>query len=88
MLVRNMKNLIKYAIELDIDYLETFLGYQGDKVLKIITKNKSDVEHIKKFADNLELNYKVSLDDSSGVYGTYIIYIGVEDESIFKIKRD
>lgn len=32
MLLDNMKGLIKYTIELDIDCLEIFLGYEGVKV--------------------------------------------------------
>ena len=40
MLQANMKSVIKYAIELDIDYIESFLGYEGDKVLEFITKKK------------------------------------------------
>ena len=40
MFVQEMKNIIKYAIELDIDCLESFLGYEGDKVLKIITQHE------------------------------------------------
>ena len=39
MFVRDMKSIIKYAIELDIDYLETFLGYEGDNVLKVTTRS-------------------------------------------------
>jgi hypothetical protein len=40
MLLANMKCIIKYVIELDIDYIESFLGYDGDKILEFMTKKK------------------------------------------------
>ena len=41
MLITNMKSVIKYAIELDMDYLEIFLGYEGVKVLHIAILNQT-----------------------------------------------
>jgi hypothetical protein len=87
MLQANMKSVIKYAIELDIDYIESFLGYEGDKVLVIITKRKDVVELIKSYAKNLDLDCKVEY-EISGKYGPcYNIFIGVENESVFKLKK-
>ena len=87
MLLANMKSVIKYAIELDIDYIESSLGYEGDKVLEIITKRKDVVELIKSYAKNLDLDCKVEY-EISGKYGPcYNIFIGVENESVFKLKK-
>ena len=87
MLQVNMKSVIKYAIELDIDYIESFLGYEGDKVLEIITKRKDVVDLIESYAKNLDLDCKVEY-EISGKYGPcYNIFIGVEDESVFKLKK-
>ena len=87
MFVRELKSIIKYAIELDIDYIETFLGYEGDNVLKITTKSE-DVENlIKTFIENLDLAYKSEYDKSGHNTGSFIIYVGVEDPSVFKLKR-
>jgi len=78
MLQANMKSVIKYAIELDIDYIESFLGYEGDKVLEIITKSKAVVDHL-----DCKFEYEIS-----GKYGPcYNIFIGVEDTSVFKLKK-
>lgn len=88
MIVTKMKKLIKYAIELDIDYIETFLGYEGDSVLKITTRSNSTVEAMKKFLDNIDLAYKSDFNISDGRGVTYCIYVGVEDPSVFKLKRD
>ena len=87
MLQANMKSVIKYAIELDIDYIESFLGYEGDKVLEIITKRKDVVDLIESYVKNLDMNCKVEY-EISGKYGPcYNIFIGVEDESVFKLKK-
>jgi hypothetical protein len=88
MLLRNIKNVIKYAIELDIDYIETFLGYEGDNVLKITTRKESVIELLKTYLDNLGLEYKHTYELSGGIGGSYNIFVGVEDPSIFKLKRD
>lgn len=89
MLLQNIKSVIKYAIELDIDYIETFLGYEGDNVLKITTRKEPVIELLKTYLDNLGLDYKHSyeLADKNGG-GMYNLFVGVEDPSIFKLKRD
>lgn len=87
MLQSNMKSIIKYAIELDIDYIESFLGYEGDKVLEFITKKKEVVDLIEAYTKNLGLECKVEY-EISGKHGPcYNIFIGVEDPSVFKLKN-
>lgn len=86
MLQANMKSVIKYAIELDIDYLESFLGYEGDKVLEFITKKKEVVDLIEAYAKNLDLDCKVEFEIAGKFGAAYSIFIGVEDPSVFKLK--
>lgn len=87
MLQAKMKSLIKYAIELDIDYVKSFLGYEGDKVLEFITKKKDVVDLIESYAKNLDLDCKHEY-EISGEHGPgYNIFIGVEDPSVFKLKK-
>ena len=88
MLLRNIKSIIKYAIELDIDYIETFLGYEGDNVLKITTRSQSVIELLKNYLNNLELEYKDTYELAGHNRGTYSIFVGVEDPALFKLKRD
>lgn len=83
-----MKQLIKYAIELDIDYIETFLGYEGDNVLKIITRNKETLDAMEEFLKNIDLEYKTDFDISAGPTGGHVLYVGVEDPNLFKLKKD
>lgn len=85
MFVRDMKSIIKYVIELDIDYLETFLGYEGDNVLKVTTRSTEVTKLIEAYISNVGLEYKTEFDASDG---THIIFVGVEDPSVFKLKRD
>ena len=87
MLQANIKSVIKYAIELDIDYIKSFLGYEGDKVLEFITKKKEVVELIESYANNLGLDCKHEY-EISGEHGhSYNIFIGFEDPSVFKLKK-
>ncbi len=88
MLLRNIKSVIKYAIELDIDYIETFLGYEGDNVLKITTRQESAVILIKKYLENLDLEYKETFELHGRNHKFYHIFVGVEDPALFKLKRD
>jgi len=88
MFVQEMKDIIKYAIELDIDYLESFLGYDGDKVLKIITKHKEVVDLLEAYIKNLDLEYKSEY-ELKGKHGArYNLFVGVEDPSVYHLKRD
>ena len=88
MLQENMKSVIKYAIELDIDYIESFLGYEGDKVLEITTKSKAVADLIEAYAKNLDLDCRSEY-EISGKHGHgYNLFIGVEDSSVFKLKKE
>lgn len=88
MLLAEMKSVIKYAIELDIDYIESFLGYEGDKVLKVSTKSKAVVDLIESYAKNMGLECKSEY-QVSGKYGpTFYLYVGVVDPDIYRFKVD
>lgn len=86
MLQSSMKSIIKYAIELDIDYIQSFLGYEGDKVLEFITKKKEVADLIATYTKNLDLDCKVEYEISGKYAPCYNIFIGVEDPSVFKLK--
>ncbi len=88
MLARELKDIIKYAIELDINFIETFQGYEGDSVLKVTTKSDNTVKLLENFIKNLGLICKTEFDKSGRHTGSFVIYVGFEDHSIFKLKRD
>ena len=83
MLVQGMKNVIKYAIELDIEYLETFLGYEGDNVLKVTAKSGDTIKLIGAYLDNLELPYKAEYNVETQRHN---LFVGVENPEVFKLK--
>ncbi len=84
-----MKKVIKYAIELDIEQIETFTGYMGDKVLKITTPSMTTVDLIRAFLENMELTYKFDPEykTSSKQDHKYLIFVGVEDPSMLRLKK-
>ena len=90
MFVRDMKSIIKYAIELDIDYLETFLGYEGDNVLKITTRS---ADATKLYEENVRgtLAELIAHFSSKTVKGEIVIVVGgklVEKKKKEYIKKD
>lgn len=87
MILDKMKDVIKYAVELDVDYLEIFMGYKGDKVLKITSKSRDAIDKIEAYLNNLELEYKSEFDVSGKHDASFNLFVGVEDSSIFQLKR-
>jgi len=88
MMVEKMRKVIKFAVDQDIDYLETFLGYEGDEVLKVSSKSKHAIDLIESFLKQIGLEYKAEFDISAKHNPSYNLFVGVEDPSIFKLKRD
>jgi hypothetical protein len=87
MLLANLKSVINYTIELNMDYLEIFLGYEGVQVLYITTGRKEVVVLVKAYAKTLNLEC-ISEYDVSGKYGAaHNLYIGEEASSIYKFKN-
>ena len=50
MLQEIQKKIIHFALDLEIDSVNTYAGYKGDLIVKILTRNKSDVLEIRKNA--------------------------------------
>ncbi len=84
MLLEKMKDVIKFVIELDIANIKTFLGYEGDKVLKITTKNEETLKKIEAYLRKIRLDFKSHYEVSNQEYH---IFVGVEDSTIFKLKK-
>ncbi len=53
MVLREVKSIVKYAMELDIRHFESFRGYKGDDVVKISADNASILDLIERFAENM-----------------------------------
>lgn len=50
MLQEIQRKIIHFAIDLDIDSVNTYSGYKGDLIVKMLTKNKADVLEIRKYS--------------------------------------
>ncbi len=85
-MLSQMKVIIKYIIELDIEYLETFRGYHGDNVLKITLRDTESRDKIGAFLDNMGLIHKDDYDISQRYGGAYNIFVGIENDEVFKLK--
>lgn len=59
MFVKDMKTLIKYAIELDISGLECKIGYKGDAILKLTSSDQSVLEKLKTFCENSNIEHNI-----------------------------
>lgn len=49
------KKIIQYALDFDIDNINTYSGYKGDLIVKITTKDMHAVVAIRKFANSLDV---------------------------------
>jgi predicted HicB family RNase H-like nuclease len=58
MFVKDMKHLIKYAIELEISGLECKVGYKGDSVLRISSSSEDTLVKIERFCSKAGIEYK------------------------------
>ncbi|MCD6172159.1 MAG: hypothetical protein J7J96_00030 [Sulfurimonas sp.] len=87
MILDKMKDVISYSMELDINYLEIFMGYKGDKVLKITSKSRDAIDKIEAYLNKLDLEFKSEFDVSGKHDSSFNLYVGVEDSSVFQLKR-
>ncbi|MCD4667102.1 MAG: hypothetical protein K8R44_00645 [Sulfurimonas sp.] len=87
MILEKMKDVISYAMDLDVDYLEVFMGYKGDKVLKITSKSREAIDKIEAYLKKIDLDFKSEFDMSGKYDASFNLYVGVEDDSIFQLKR-
>lgn len=49
------KKIILYALDFDIDNVNTYSGYKGDLIVKITTKDMQAVVAIRKYAYSLDI---------------------------------
>lgn len=87
MILDEMKTIIKFVMELDIDTLETFRGYHGDSVLKITLRDPRTRDEIDHYLEHLRLKYKNDYDITQIRGGAYSIFVGIEDPDIYKLKE-
>jgi len=81
-----VKALLKYAMELDIIHLETFTGYKGDTVIKLILEKSDDIPKLVKFAKNMGLDSRQDYQLDGRYSGAYTLFIAMEHKDIYQLK--
>jgi len=88
---KDMKLLIKYAIELDIDELRTFNGYKGGDILSFTSNDSGDILKIKEFCNKLGFNSNIKRIKHSKNYEIFCEFgvdkFETDDISIYELKE-
>jgi len=83
------KQIVKIAhevLDMDITYLETFQGYKGDTVLKVVMDKKEVRDEIARLASKAHLSFRADYELDGKYTGAYNIFIAYEDPSIYQLK--
>ena len=80
------KQIICFAVNLDIEELHAYAGYKGDLIIKITTKHKEVLAKIRKYALSLEI-VDVVMKQNVGL-ALYEIYCVTEDDDIYHIQAE
>jgi len=78
------KEIIRYVLDLDIFSINTYSGYKGDLIVKVITKNRQEVIDIRKFALSLgvkEVVIKEKIDTKQ-----YEIFCVTVDDDVYVLR--
>lgn len=80
------KKIIQYALDFEIDDINTYSGYKGDLVVKITTKDMHVVVAIRKFA--MDLNIKEVVIKQNPHLLEYEIYCVTPDAEVYHLKTE
>lgn len=83
MIMKQMKTVIKVAIEQDIATICTYRGYKGAMVLRVSGETCPPLDKIEEFAKNMKLETKQSYDMSKKEHVLFVIF---EHLDVYQIK--
>lgn len=78
------KKIIRFILDYDVHAINTYAGYKGDLIVKITTKNRSDVLEIRKYALSLDIKevvIKEKLDTAQ-----YEIFCVTADDGVYTLR--
>ncbi|MDO9207130.1 MAG: hypothetical protein Q7T91_02650 [Sulfuricurvum sp.] len=78
------KKLIRYALDFEIENINTYSGYKGDLIVKITTKEKEAVIAIRKFALSIGIK-EVVIKQNSNIE-QFEIFCITSDENVYDLK--
>lgn len=82
MFVKEMKLLIKYAIELDISGLECKVGYKGDSLLRFSSSEHDTIQKIEEFCSRADIEYKISYNKAKATTDIFCVFA----TDVYKLK--
>ncbi len=86
MIVKQIREIAHKVLDMDITYLETFMGYKGDTVLKVVMDNKSVRDDIARLAHKARLDFKGDYELDGKYKGHHNIFIAYENPEIYQLK--
>lgn len=84
MMHEERKKIIRYALDFDIESINTYAGYKGDLIVKIMTKHKEALLPIRKFA--LDLGIKEVVVKQNPDLVQYELYCITSDDDVYVLK--
>ena len=86
MIVKQIRDITHKVLDMDITYLETFIGYKGDTVLKVVCEKKEVRNDISRLAHKAGLNFRADYELDGRFSGQFNIFIAYEDPEIYQLK--
>jgi hypothetical protein len=80
------KKIILFALNYDVDDINTYAGYKGDLVLKIVSKDVDAIAEIQKFANTLNI-LEVVIKHNPHLL-VYEIFCVTKDKDVYEIKKE
>lgn len=80
------RKIIRYALDYEIENINTYAGYKGDLIVKITTKDIHAAAEIRKYADALGLKEIVVKENPS--VEEYEIFCVTPDKAVYHLKTE
>jgi len=78
------KQIIKFALDYDVENIHSYSGYKGDLIVKICSKQKEVMLEIRRFALSLDVLDVVIKQNPNMLQ--YEIYCVTEDADVYELK--
>jgi len=86
MIVKQIREIAHKVLDMDITYLETFQGYKGDTVLKVVMDDKSVRDAVVRLAHRHGLDFKADFELDGKYTGHHNVFIAYENPEIYQLK--
>lgn len=80
------KQIIRYALDFEIENINTYAGYKGDLIVKITTKDMHAVTAIRRFAHDLNLKEVVVKQNHHLL--EFEIFCVTPDKEVYHLKEE